>query len=164
MTENTTSRKPTGRPSSFTQDVADAICGRIAMGESLRRICLDDAMPDAKTVFRWLRQNDEFSQQYAQAREDQADGYADEITEIADEVNLEDVLDKDGNVVEVKVDATAVARNRLRVDARKWVASKLRPKKYGDRVDHNHAGKLTLESLVAGSYEKPNPPKEGDAP
>ena len=46
----------------------------------------------------------------------------------------------------------------------RWRASKIAPKEYGDRVDHNHAGKLTLESLVAGSYENPNPPKEGEAP
>ena len=164
MTENTTSRKPTGRPSSFTQDKADTICGRIAMGESLRRICKDEGMPEAGTVFRWLREFPAFQDQYARAREEQAEGYADEIAEIADEVHLEDVKDEDGNVIEVKVDATAVARNRLRVDSRKWIASKLLPKKYGDRVDHNHAGKLTLESLVAGSYENPNPPKEGDAP
>ena len=57
-----------------------------------------------------------------------------------------------------------LGHRKLQVEARLKVLSKMNPKRWGDRVDHNHAGKLTLESLVAGSYENPNPPKEGDAP
>lgn len=143
-----------GRPTIYTKDVADTICGRIVAGESLRRICADDDMPAASSVFKWLRENDEFSQQYAKAKEEQAEGFADELVSIADEREYEKV-EVDGVPLAVKFDATAVARNRLRVDTRKWVASKLLPKKYGERsqVDHTIVG---LEALVAA--DEPDKP------
>lgn len=122
-----------GRPSDFTQEVADAICERIADGESLRSICQTEGMPSRMTVFRWLNdpERSSFRDQYARAREEQAEFYAESIIEIADE---EAVTVKGGEDEEVSVvfDATAVARNRLRIDARKWYASKLAPKKFGD--------------------------------
>lgn len=139
--------KKAGRPSSFTDEVAQSICDRIAAGESLRTICLDADMPDKTTVLRWLGDDERegFRTQYARARDLQADFYAESIVEIADEevtmirrskhthgAQPED--DDESNDVEVVFDPTAVARNRLRVDARKWYASKLAPKKYGDKM------------------------------
>lgn len=147
----------TGRPSEFKQEVADAINERIADGESLRAICQNEAMPAKSTVFKWLSQNQGFADQYARAREEQAETLAAEIVEIADEectmvrsakhpsVNGED----DDGDLEVVFDATAVARNRLRVDARKWVAAKLKPKVYGDKIEHGGAvGLLTHEQFL----------------
>jgi hypothetical protein len=119
--------------------VGNIICERLAEGESLRTICKDDGLPEARTVHRWLEANEVFRQQYARARELQADFYAEQIVEIADEEVIT-VKRKNGAVgdetvgMEVVFDPTAVARNRLRVDARKWYASKLQPKKYGDRT------------------------------
>jgi hypothetical protein len=111
--------------------VGDLICERIANGESLRAICRDEEMPALSTVFRWLSLDTSFSEQYARAREEQADTFADEIVSISDEEATTVKVDEED--VRVVFDATAVARNRLRVDARKWVASKLKPKKYGER-------------------------------
>lgn len=125
------SSKPTGRPSDYTTEKADAICERLALGESLRSICRDEAMPAMSTVFRWLTLESGFSDQYARAREEQAEALADEIVSIADESEVS--VKHEGEDVRIALDATAVARNRLRVDSRKWVASKLKPKKYGDR-------------------------------
>lgn len=71
---------------------------------------------------------------YAGAREERADVLADEIVAIADELEVKCVTGEDGETMEVKVDPTAVARNKLRVDARKWVAAKLKPRVYGDKV------------------------------
>lgn len=127
-----------GRPSDYSQEVADAICERLVNGESLRAICRDEGMPAISTVFRWLGRHPEFSDQYARAREEQAETLADEIVAISDEVEV--VAKADGEDVRLALDATAVARNRLRVDARKWVASKLKPKKYGERLAHEHSG------------------------
>jgi hypothetical protein len=137
-----------GRPSTYSPEVVEAICERLALGESLRSICADDAMPAMSSVFKWLTEHPEFSAQYAHAREEQAEALADEIVAIADEectmVRAEKhgakADDDDGNV-EVVFDATAVARNRLRIDARKWVASKLKPKKYGDKIQQEVTGK-----------------------
>lgn len=112
-------KNPPGRPSLLTAKLADIICTRLANGESLRKICCDRDMPDKGTVFRWLAANEVFRDQYAQAREEQADLYAEDLIDIADEA---------------VADAVEVARNRLRMDARKWYASKLAPKKYGDKL------------------------------
>lgn len=119
---------PNGRPSDYTDEKADAICERIVAGESMRAICADPDMPAISTVFRWLSLNAQFSEQYARAKEEQAEAFADEIVRIADK----DVPDEDTAVL--------TARDRLRVDARKWVASKLKPKKYGDKVQTELTG------------------------
>lgn len=114
----------------FTDDLAEEICERLIEGESLRSICRDDHMPSAATVCRWQVERSEFAEQYARARAAQADTLADELLDIADD------------------DAEDVNRSRLRVDARKWIASKLKPKSYGDKMDVNHGGNVnvTLES------------------
>ena len=129
-----------GRPSDFTQEIADEICEHIAQGKSVRWICSDEKMPGQTTVYRWLRENDEFRQQYTHARELQAEYYADEIIEIADEAKNEDAQ---------------VAR--LRVDARKWKASKLAPKKYGDKLDLNHSGGIAVETVKRVIHDPRNP-------
>lgn len=121
---------PGGRPTDFSAELGDKICAQIAEGKSLRSICKADEMPCTVTVYRWLRSHPEFCNQYARAREDQADAHADEILEIADDSGHDFVDGKDGPVF----NSEHVQRSRLRVDARKWIASKLKPKKYGDKV------------------------------
>lgn len=130
-------KKKTGRPSSYSQSLADEICNRLAGGESLRSICRDDHMPAQQTVYVWLNRDKAFQDQYARAREEQADTHADEIIAIADESpEVNPIRDKDGNVIDIKIDSGYVAYQKQRIDARKWTAAKLRPKKYGDRVTH----------------------------
>lgn len=124
----------TGRPSIFSQELADTICERLAEGESLRAICRDDAMPAMSSVFKWLRENETFSQQYARAREAQADALFDEILHIAD-TPKEGVKTKtlpDGKTEETTGDM--IEHRRLQVDARKWMLARMAPKKYGDKV------------------------------
>ncbi len=106
-------------PYEFNQDIADAICLRIAEGESLRFICGPnrdrDALPGQNTVYKWLNENDAFAKQYARAREMQGDTYAD-------------------RAVDEALEATDAAIGRLRMDALRWAASKLNAKKYGDKL------------------------------
>lgn len=103
-------------------------------------------MPDRGTVFRWLAKSEAgdkvFCHQYAHARQVQADVLFEEILEIADEEvtmvkkSKHDPNSKDDETeVEVCFDPTAVQRNRLRVDSRKWMAGKLRPKVYGEKLE-----------------------------
>jgi hypothetical protein len=125
----------------YTQEIADEILVRLAEGESLRAICRDLHMPDKATVLRWLQSNEEFRDQYARARELQAEGQADELLDIADDgtndwVNRET---RDGGTIRV-LDGEHVQRSKLRVDARKWIAARLLPKRYGDRIAHEHSG------------------------
>ena len=124
-----------GRPSLFSEELASRICGRLSAGETLRAICRDDGMPDHSTVLSWVASNEDFSNQYARARETGYALMADELTEIAD--------DKSGDP----------ARDRLRVDTRKWLLSKALPKIYGDKQQIEHSGNVNHtinEALTAG--------------
>lgn len=123
-----------GRPSEYTQERADLICAQIVEGLSLRAICKSEDMPSVATIFNWFRSYPEFLEQYTRAKQEQAETLADEIISIADEAETV-VKDQGDGLTAVVFDSTAVARNRLRVDARKWVASKLKPKKYGDKLE-----------------------------
>jgi len=111
----------------YTKAIGDKICQRISEGESLRSICKDKKLPSARMVAYWLADEryGDFLQQYMRAKEQQADNIFEEILEIVDD------SDKD------------VQDRRLRMDARKWMAGKLRPKKYGDKT------------ILAGDEENP---------
>jgi len=140
--------KPIGRPSSHTPEIADEICLRLAEGESLRAICRDDHMPSRETVRKWLRDEtiDRFIGQYAQAREDQAESLADQVLEIAMATTPETVV-----------------ADRLRVDALKWLAGKLKPKVYGNlqRIEQTGAdGGPILEVVkLVHKYDVPEESK-----
>ena len=127
----------TGRPTKFSQKLVDTICQRIADGESLRSICHDNDMPVTSTVCKWLAENERFSEQYAHARQAQADAIFDDCLDIADDSGVDVSVDENGKYT---VDGEAIQRARLRIDTRKWMAGKLRPKKYGDRVLNEHTG------------------------
>lgn len=126
-----------GRPTLYSQEIVDEICSRLASGESLRSICKDDHLPVQSQIYVWLNRHPEFAEHYARAREEQAETLADEIVAIADEdPEINHIRDKDGNIIDIKIDAGYVAYQKQRIEARKWTAAKLRPKKYGDRVTH----------------------------
>ncbi len=110
------------------QAILDSALARIADGESMRSIGRDPAMPAATTLYDWIEGDDsgKASEQYARARQMQADTHAEEIVRIADDQDI---------------DANS---RRVMVDARKWVASKLKPGTYGDKIDHKHSGALTI--------------------
>jgi hypothetical protein len=114
------------RPFDFRQDIADEICQLLISGESLRRICENEAMPSRGRVFQWLAENDTFANQYARAREMQTEALVEECLEIADDPEID------------------AAQARIRIDTRKWLAGKLRPKKYGDKLDVDVAGSVTI--------------------
>lgn len=113
-------KRKLGRPTDYTKDMADNICEKISGGLSLRAICAEPGMPARGTVYRWLIENADFQDQYARAREKQADYFAEEIIEIADSAEAE---------------SAAVSKAKLQIDARKWAASKIAPKKYGDKTE-----------------------------
>lgn len=153
------------RPSEFKPETANAICERLINGESLRKICLSDDMPSASTVCRWLATNAEFREQYAHARDAQADTLADEILDISDDGTNDWMADKEEEEG-FRYNGDAVQRSRLRVDSRKWLAAKLAPKRYGERTTLEHTdpeGKnpfaVMMESIAANG--RPGP-KAGD--
>ena len=129
---------PGGRPSTYSKELADAICERLACGESMRSICKDDAMPAMSTFFKWLREHEEFSKLYAIAKEECAETLFDEILDIADNSTNDWMENNDPDNPGYRLNGEAIQRARLRVDTRKWAASKLKPKKYGERVTQDN--------------------------
>ncbi|SSY81057.1 hypothetical protein [Alysiella crassa] len=113
-------KRPVGRPSIYTDELAHEICERLANGESLIQICRDPAMPSRETIRRWCDESSQFCGMYARAREQQAHYFVDEMIEIADKV------------VE---DSAAVQKARLQIDTRKWAAAKLNKAAYGDGAE-----------------------------
>lgn len=117
---------PGGRSVSYSDEIAERLCDEIARGRSLVSVCDEDWAPTSMTVYRWLRGErgapSTFGDRYARAREMQAERFADEVVSIADDM-----------------DDDAQSR-RVRVDARKWAAGKLMPKKYGDRASLDIGG------------------------
>lgn len=126
-----------GRPSDYTSEKAAEICALIAEGHSLRQIEAIEGMPNRRTILRWLDRHEEFRPQYARAREAQAEHFADEILEISDD-GSNDWMRRTGKDREEQWVANGehIQRSRLRVDARKWLMSKMAPKKYGEKIQH----------------------------
>lgn len=134
--------------------IGEIIFSKIAAGRSLISILdckqLKDVngntyrSPDYATVMRWIATKEEFRNNYVRAREDQADYYADQIVDIADDDGLDIDIDETGKPV---VKGENIQRAKLRVDARKWVASKLKPKKWGDKQQFEHSGEIKVPDI-----------------
>ena len=120
-----------GRPTDYTDETALKICSQIANGASLVSICKADDMPSCVTVYAWLNKNAEFLKMYTRAKDDQADTLTDQMLDIADGV---------------PADSNEVAKARLQIETRKWTASKLKPKKYGDKLDLD--AKITASVVI----------------
>lgn len=148
----TTPHEKVGRPTTYTPEIITRICDQIADGRSLRKVCEDDGMPSKMTVLNWLNRYPEFVTQYARAKDESADSHADDMLDIADEA----IERTDSGAY----DAAQVAHQRLRIDARKWIASKLKPKKYGERVHTEVSGTMSLEQIVATTGLKESPEQQ----
>jgi len=117
--------KQIGRPSGYLVEVADDICSLLAKGESLNSICKKEGFPSRNTVYRWLRENAEFRDNYARASDDRAESIFEEILDIADGAEEE---------------TASIAKARLQIDARKWILSRMNPKKFSDKQSIEHTG------------------------
>lgn len=154
----TAAKRPPGRPSRYTPTVGLAVCTALAEGMSLRKVCQLPGMPAMSTFLRWLadEQHADLREQYARAREAQADTLAEEILQIADDGSNDTYTDDEGRT---HVDYDHISRSKLRVDARKWLASKMAPKKYGDRITNEHTGAnggaIEVNSTVTFVQPKP---------
>lgn len=127
-----------GRPTIYSPKIVSIICANLSEGRSLAAMCREDEnLPAKTTVYRWLFEHEEFRDLYTRARQDQADALADDMMDIADSATPEEA-----NVA------------RLRVDTRKWIASKMKPKRYGDSTllkhGDNEGNPLPLSNILAG--------------
>lgn len=141
-----------GRPSKFTQALADRICERLAAGETLRAICRDQGMPEERTVRRWAMDREAFSPQYAKAREI---GYAtlfDQMLEIADTPAQGVKTVEKPTGIEI-THGDMIEHRRLQVDTRKWMLAKALPKIYGDKLQHADADGGSLAGAFVAALE-----------
>ena len=99
----------------FSQKIFDKLCERVAEGEAVHNICAEKGMPSRVTFYKWLRDDDDLANSYVRAREEQADRVVDECIAIADQCD----------------DAS---KARVQIAARQWKASKMAPKRYGDKL------------------------------
>ena len=124
---------------------AALILSRLEAGESLRAICRDEGMPSEAMVRKTVRDDPEgFGAQYMRARALGYEALADEIMEISDtpQIGVIKTIKPDGAVEEKFADM--LEHRRMRVDSRKWMLAKMLPKVYGDKIDHNVSGSLTV--------------------
>ena len=134
----------TGRPTTFTPELGDAICLHLAEGKTLRKIAAMDGMPAVSTVLLWVVKgfrDDEaykaFSEQYSLAREAQSEMFMDEVVEIADD-DSEDYRELgDGEGPRVAVNHEHISRSKIRIETRLKVVEKFAAKRYGPKADTN---------------------------
>ena len=129
------------------------VCSEIEKGRALRNVLKDDGMPSTSTFYEWLDNDDVKSKQYARATEVRADIIFDDILAIADENTNDTSINENG--IEV-VNNDVIQRSRLRIDARKWVLSKLNPKKFGDKTDVTSGGEKISSNDIKIEIIKPN--------
>ena len=122
-----------GAPTKLTDKVASEICERLASGDSLKQICLTKGMPSERSVFNWLLKDADFLQQYTRARERQADAFAEQLVQIAEDESI------------------PVDRARLQVDTKKWIMARVAAKKYGDKIEQQMSGNLTIVAPIPRS-------------
>jgi len=125
--------KKRGRPTTYTPETGDRICELMAEGVSAVRACKEVGVP-MRTFYAWQRDNEAFSAQVTRARDDQADTFADQMCDIAE-------YDED------------VQRAKLKIDARKWVASRMKPKSWGDRQQLEHTGADGVPLSIRVEYD-----------
>jgi hypothetical protein len=110
----------------YSEELTDKICSIIASSnKGMHAICKEVGI-SYPTHLNWLRTYEEYLSKYVRAKEDQADFLSDEMLEISDHTEEDHTPFTGANVIQ---------RDRLRIDTRKWIASKLKPKKYGDKLD-----------------------------
>lgn len=122
---------------------------RIELGEALRNILKDEDLPSSKTFYEWLDNDDSKVKQYARACELRAEIIFDELLDIADDGRNDFVTKKLGGDVEIEcLNSENIQRSRLRIDARKWILSKMNPKKYGDKLDIEQTNITPITEIV----------------
>ena len=143
------------RPSIYTPALAAEICKRLAAGESLLKICEDpdSVFPSRQCIYEWVIDNREgFGDEYARARNIGLDVLAEQLLAIGGEakpgVITVDKYDKLGRPITETTTKDTVDRDRLHVDTLKWYLSKLAPKRYGDKLQVEHSGNVSIEDRL----------------
>lgn len=121
---------PAGRPCLYTPELGEEICRLLSGGQSLRKICALEDMPEMTTILRWVCQKEEFRVQYDKSREMWSEREFDGIIDLADDVSI------------------PADQKRIMVDTRKWALARMMPKRFGDRMTQELTGAGGTELVV----------------
>lgn len=130
------------------ENILTAIFNDIENGDSLRKSLINNKL-SSKTFYQWIDKDEEKVKQYARACEDRAEFLLDEMIDIVDD-STNDIIETDigDGIINTRVNSEVIQRSRLRYDARKWLISKLNPKKYGDKVDVTSDGEKLSQVTI----------------
>lgn len=153
-------QKTPGRPRTYDRSaVIDYVCSQLTSSSVSLAAILRGTMPDGSglpnysEIMSWILDDPTFSEKYTRAREYQADFLFDELVEIADDCRNDWMERNDPTNPGYVANRELVARTKLRLDTRKWCASKLKPKKYGERMDVSVQGEMVLATLTLEQLE-----------
>jgi hypothetical protein len=118
-----------GRPTKYSEEIANQICSIISTSHKSLLTISKEVGVSVPTILKWMNDNKEFLNQYTRAKEEQADFLVEQMIDISEHTEEDHTPFTGANVIQ---------RDRLRVETRKWIASKLKPKKYGDKLDIEH--------------------------
>ncbi len=143
-----------GRPSLYSPELADYICEQIAEGNSLSSICKREGMPKMTAVFSWLSKYEDFANNYARSTKDRTEALIEQAFDIARDGSNDWVEDNylEGKTPGYALNGENIQRSKLQVDLIKWYASKMLPKKYGDKMDVTTNGK-DLPTPILGAVK-----------
>jgi hypothetical protein len=145
--------KQSGAPTKYSLGLVNKICDIISTSNrSIASICKDFNISPS-SIYIWLQEHEEFLKLYARAKEWQADFLAEEILEIADDSSQDVKIIGNGEYEREVENSEFISRSRLRVDSRKWLASKLKPQKYGDLAKIEHSGEVKGQNIIINFTE-----------
>ena len=144
---DTKQTRPVGRPTLYTKELGERICEYISNGMTLRQVAAQADTPCIEVIFRWIRLHEEFSQRYAQATEDRTEAQVIELNEVASQAIQE------AKSADPKSSNAIVQAYKLKADNLKWIMARMKPKKYGDKIDFSSDGKPISVNLI--SYAEP---------
>jgi len=143
------------RPTKYALDISRRVCDRLMEGVSLRKLCEEPQMPGRQTVLKWLHTVPQFREDYYHARRVQAEGIIDDILDIADDKDNDwKMITLANGTTKIVADNEAIQRSRVRIDTRKWVASKMIPQLYGEKAIQEHTVTGDLAKLLGQAINR----------
>ena len=150
MAKSKKTTKPIGRPTKYTKALGDRVCELLAEGKSMRTVARVEGMPDKSTMFRWIRKYDVFRDQYTRAKNESADAMGEDALDIADDGSNDFMTITKGDKTYEVENREVTSRSKLRIETRKWLMAKMKPKKYGDKLDLTSDGEKLPTPIYGG--------------
>lgn len=133
-------KKQPKKPVTYNSEIAEEICTKIATSsKGLRKLCKENPhWPDYGTIYDWRLKFPDFRAKWFESKRHQVEVLVDDLLEIADDGSQDSIIKVDDNGIERECYNTEyVNRSRIRIEVRKWLAAKLAPTMYGEKLSHD---------------------------